>query len=185
MLQIRQTFISLYQSFFDHTGGSIFALDKLIIPVNITKLHWFAIVVDFRGKTITAYDSLPEDNTTGQDAYLSKVEKYLLGVEKRKEGQPDTYYGEGIIMPEGKWKRIPCKKGSGLAPRQVKGSNDCGVHLCLFMDLVMKDMEPRLLIDSTVNVTRFGRYALCRAICMNKPIFGANLLKNDKPDVNS
>ena len=137
--------------------------------------HWFAIVVDFRGETITAYDSLPDKmDTTGRDApYLSKVEKYLLGVKKKTEGQPDTCYGEGIIMPQGKWKRIPCKKGSGLAPRQVKGSNDCGVHLCLFMDLVMKDLEPRLLIDSTINVTRFGRYAICQAIQMKKPIFGA------------
>ena len=155
----------------------MFAIDKLIIPVNVTNQHWFAIVVSFGEKTITAYDSLPDK--TGRIASLGKVEKYLLEVETENRGEPNTYNGEGIIMPEGNWDKIPCKKGSGLAPRQVMGSNDCGVHLCLLMDLVMKDLEPKLLIDSTMNVTRFGRYALCQAIRMKKPIFGAGLLKND------
>ena len=130
------------------------------------------------------YDSHPD--TTGREQYIRNVEDFLLKVEDEYKNKPNGSKWKESGMPEGKWKVIKCTEGSGVAPRQMEGSNDCGVHLCLFMDLLMKDLEPRLLIDLTMNITRYGRYALWQAIRMKKALFGTtSLLKNDKADLNS
>jgi hypothetical protein len=41
-----------------NASGNIFELQRLVIPVNVSNLHWIVLVVNFRFRTITSYDSL-------------------------------------------------------------------------------------------------------------------------------
>ena len=61
--------------------------------------------------------------------------------------------------------------GNKLAPVQCACSNDCGVYLCFFMELLMHGMLPELLIGLEQEVTKQGRDALWSAIQANQTFF--------------
>ena len=56
-------------------------------------------------------------------------------------------------------------------PMQCEDSNDCGVYLCFFMELLMHGRLPELLIGLEEEVTRYGRDALWSSIQENRPFF--------------
>ena len=49
---------------------------------------------------------------------------------------------------------------NNLAPAQCAGSNDCGVYLRFFMELLMLGLLLELLIGLEQEVTQYGRDAL-------------------------
>lgn len=96
------------------------------------------------------------------EQYLEDEHKKLQAPEKK--GQREE--------PMASYRHCPCPANNeDIAPKQQSRSMDCGVFVCLFMDLVMNKVKPRLLFGSSGNVTRFGRYALCHAIRQKKTIF--------------
>lgn len=107
-------------------GGNIFQLDRLLIPINIEKTHWFLAVVWFNKRTIQVYDSMP--SRCGRRYYMELILGYI-------DVEHDKIYGRKIERCG--WTMLQCSDNNEWAPRQFPGGNDCGVFLCLFMDIIM------------------------------------------------
>ena len=153
----------------DHSsGGDIFQLDRLIVPINIKDRHWLLVCVFMKDKSIRVYDSLPFTILKdGGSSYIQHIWTYLQDEYKDKKGD--------CLPDQDRWNFYPCLKGDTSAVIQGQGSNDCGVYSCMFMDLLMNRMDPSLLRSSVVNVTQNGRKVLWRAIRNKLPIFKVTL----------
>jgi len=62
-------------------GGNVFALDKLVIPVNITNSHWCLCVAHVKEKRIQYYDS-----QGGGGAHYCEGLKRFFEDEAKKQG---------------------------------------------------------------------------------------------------
>ena len=143
-------------------GNNIFELDRLIIPVNVQKNHWFVICVLFQHTSIVVYDSLPAED--GRLEYLKTLfNEYILKEYSNFNGVELPYPGE--------WNLIPCFPKNDIAPRQDKDLNNCGVYTAMFMELLINKVEPLLLNGCLQNIETSGRYALWQSILSNRPIF--------------
>jgi Ulp1 family protease len=114
-------------------GGNIFQLDKLLIPLNIKKHHWLLAVVFMKERRVQIFDSSPYCSTGNYShrAYLTIIKNYLNDEHMVKyEGKQLPKKG-----PKG-WCFHSCPSGNTIVPQQG-GTNDCGVFVCYFMDLVM------------------------------------------------
>ena len=107
-------------------GGNIFLLNRLIIPVNVRHTHWYLGVVLFAEKRVQIYDSLPSQD--GRHGSLQKIMDYL-------DMEHNSQYGRPLARND--WTLQPCHPSNKWAPKQLQGGNDCGVFLCLMMDLLM------------------------------------------------
>ena len=121
-------------------------MDRLIIPVNVTKNHWFVICVLFGDTRIVVYDSLPAKD--GRMTYLNKVFNYI---------QQKYFDCNGEDLPK-KWRLFPCYENNTVAPRQG-GNLNCGVYTAMFMELLLNKMDPSLLIACQANIETNGRHA--------------------------
>ena len=165
-------FLFYFTNFCDfvHTpGGSIFALNRLIIPVNVPGTHWFVICVYFREHKIKAYDSLPPEEG-GRMEYLELIHAYIA----------DEYAAcnKGAKMPA--WELIPCLPGNKDAPRQDKDLHNCAIYTCLFMECLINHIDPWILSHTDIqsNIERNGRQALLQALNKSKPIFHSTYNRN-------
>jgi Ulp1 family protease len=119
--------------------------------------HWILAVVELSSSTIHIYDSDPSED--GGAMYLDAIEMYLT-MEYEKTDQK---------IPEPKWKKKPCRKGDKHVPKQAKKSFDCGVFVCLFMDLVMSNCSVQLFSKKTIK--KYGRDWLCLSLVEKKIMF--------------
>jgi len=138
--------------------GDIFRLDKLLIPINIESLHWFLAVVFMQEKKVVIYDSLPVED--GREDYLTDILQYLKDEHKHKHG---------LDLPNvDNWTTVPCPKGNAIAPLQGP-TNDCGVFLCLFMDLILLNCPAMVLSQDSIQ--EYGRAWLCASILKRDILF--------------
>lgn len=142
-----------------NTGQDIFALDRVLFPINVNYLHWVCAVIFIQERRIQFYDSLGSDG----EIYLRHLLRFLQDahVEKRKEPLPDI----------DKWRLIPCREDtprqrnsklvvvSGIGcyevavledahclTHQTELSNnitgyDCGIFTCMFVDFLSMGLE--------------------------------------------
>ena len=139
--------------------GDIFALDRLMIPINITDSHFFTICVYMQLKTIQVVDSLPND--TGRREELDHILQYLI--DEHKMVRPNH-----PVPDWSKWKLIPANHvDNSSVPRQCSQTNDCGIFTCLFMDYLMLKLPLHELTQQRIR--KHGRKWLCSSI-LNKAI---------------
>jgi len=94
----------------------VFALDKVIIPINQGNVHWFLAVVDIRRRQTQVFDSMGVDRPAVHDTLQRWVSDVWRG-----RGRP------GSTLPV--WTRLP--HNMSATPRQLN-TVDCGVFMCLF-----------------------------------------------------
>jgi Ulp1 family protease len=137
-------------------GKNVFGLDKLLIPINIYKTHWFLAVIYMQERTVQILDSCPGFHTSHQ-YYLDLIKKYLS----------EEYSAKNIghHLPQD-WSFHGCPPNS-IVPQQDAGTNDCGVFVCYFMDLVMDNCPITDLTQEAIVAN--GRNWLCATI-LNKKI---------------
>jgi len=118
------------------SGGNIFKMGKVVIPVNLSNTHWCLCFVDFDKKTIQYYDSMGGSG----NRYLNGMRSYL-----RDEGK--KFVGTDVpsdLLDMETWTLIPTivhdQQGNVITPQQNNG-NDCGVFTCTFGNLLSVD-EP-------------------------------------------
>jgi len=105
-------------------GKDIFALDKIIYPVNMSGVHWTCVVIFMKLKRIQFFDSM---GSSGR-SYLQGLLQYLEDEHKdKKKSQLDT----------SDWELVPCDSDS--CPQQNNGF-DCGVFTCMFADFISRDL---------------------------------------------
>jgi len=118
-------------------GKDIFNLDKIVIPVNVGRMHWVCVVAYMQEKRIQFYDSMGD---AGND-YLQHMFRFLQDehMDKKKQPLPDA----------DSWQLVTCTNDT---PRQRNGY-DCGVFTCMFADFLSKDC-PLLFDQSHVTLCR-------------------------------
>lgn len=105
-------------------GKDIFNLDKVIVPVNISGMHWCLVVISVQEKKIQFYDSMGG----GGKRYLDGLMQYLKDEHMDKKKTPM----DGVDD----WKLVVCEPDT---PQQENGF-DCGVFTCMFADFISQDM---------------------------------------------
>ena len=110
-------------------GGDIFALDKIIIPVNQGNSHWGCAVIYVQQKKIQFYDSMQVRG----DHYLNALLRYM------NDEWRHNHHGEDLPSLL-EWSLVCTTLDT---PTQDNGS-DCGVYTCMFADLLSLD-QPLLL----------------------------------------
>ncbi|KAG7356284.1 Ulp1 protease family protein [Nitzschia inconspicua] len=118
-------------------GKDIFALDKIIFPVNMGNMHWICVVAFMTEKRIQVYDSMGSSGQT----YLNAIFQYLKDehMDKKKKPLPD----------EDQWQLIGTTRDT---PQQRNGF-DCGVFTCMFADFLSKD-TPLAFTQEHINQCR-------------------------------
>ena len=107
----------------------LFDLQKLYIPCNETDYHWSLVVIHMVNKSIKYFDSI-QDNETNQrrnagKKFVNAAWEYIVEEWKQKQSKS--------LMPmRDEWTLDPCASSN---PKQARGSLDCGIFVCLFMDL--------------------------------------------------
>lgn len=95
----------------------IFALDQVLFPINIGRLHWAMVGCDMQKKTITYYDSINSPNKNWVK-FTKTILKYLVQEHNDKK--------KTSLNPK-EWRLI---KPTPPAPQQTNGY-DCGVFTCI------------------------------------------------------
>ena len=128
---------------FDGKSFDLFAMDKAIVPVNISDVHWVLCVIFLRTKTIECYDSLG----VGRGYDIAKHLRDFIKDELKTKKNTD--------LVESEW-TLKCTQAD--TPQQDNG-NDCGVFTCIAADYIAAD-EP--LCYSQFDMTHFReRIAFC------------------------
>lgn len=149
------------QTLFD-TGGDIFDLDKLFVPLNDGNRHWRMAVVFMLEKRIAVYDSLRTARQLLLN-YAQNLLRYLRDehMEKKKVDLPDwkEWKLEAGISPRQPNSRYNLLKGvvylvlwvtllpisCTFLPNRVFQSNwlmtgyDCGMYVCMNADYIARD----------------------------------------------
>jgi sentrin-specific protease 1 len=107
-------------------GKDIFALDKIIFPVNVSSMHWCCAVARMQARSIQFYDSLGGNGMTWVEGIFQYIQDEHM--DKKKFPLPDR----------DTWRLIPCQAN---CPQQDNGY-DCGVFTCAFADYLSLDKEP-------------------------------------------
>lgn len=92
----------------------------LLLPINISNMHWLSIKVDLKNKSILIFDSLKSCS--------AGIEEIL---ENLKPGLDAYTNSEGIHTESEDWSIINCKVD------QQKNSYDCGVLALKFMETIL------------------------------------------------
>lgn len=114
-------------------GKDVFALDKIIFPVNVGGVHWTCAVAFMQEKRIQFYDSMGG----GGQRYVNGLLRYFEDEHKDKKKKP---------LDTSEWNLVTCEPDT---PQQLNGF-DCGVFTCMFADFLSRDMP---LIFSQEHVT--------------------------------
>jgi len=118
-------------------GKDIFNLDKVMVPVNISGMHWCLVVIFVQEKRIQFYDSMGGGGTR----YLDGLMKYLKDEHMDKKKTP--------LEGADEWKLVVCQPDT---PQQENGF-DCGVFTCMFADFISQDM-PLLISQEHISECR-------------------------------
>jgi len=114
-------------------GKDVFALDKIVFPINVGGVHWTCAVAFMQEKKIQFYDSMGG----GGQRYVNGLLRYFEDEHKdKKKASLDT----------SEWNLVSCQPDT---PQQLNGF-DCGVFTCMFADFLSRDMP---LIFSQEHVT--------------------------------
>ena len=128
-------------------GKDIFALDKIVFPININESHWVCAVAFMQERKIQFYDSMVRKpallhrpsteysinnyNVLSQGDhgldFLQAIFRYIQDehLDKKKTPLPNA----------DEWELIPCTPDT---PQQENGA-DCGIFVCMFADFVTKN----------------------------------------------
>ena len=117
-------------------GQDIFALDKLIVPINISQQHWTCAVIFMQEKRIQYYDSVLGDGLY----YLRALRRYLKDEHRNRKH---------LALDTSSWTLVECQSDT---PKQENGY-DCGVFTCMFADYVSVD-KPFDFNQATVTMCR-------------------------------
>jgi len=139
----------LFGSGFAHTDGGVerwtknidvLSAEKIFIPINITLLHWYLIVVFVQSKLIIAYDSY-KTGTYQAETYCELTKLWLkeLSIQQNRK----------MVLKE--WTLL-YEKNVVRAPVQ-KNDNDCGVFLLTFADYI-SDNLPLTFTQSHITTNR-------------------------------
>ena len=82
------------------TGGCVFKLDKLIVPVNVSNSHWCLAVAHVRERRLQYYDSM-----------------VLQGEAKKYNGDAGVDVANWEVVPTQVWG--PCRGAARLAAGQL------------------------------------------------------------------
>ena len=104
-------------------GFSFVGVDMLFIPIN-DAYHWTVAVIMIKKKQIRYYDSLRDDHKHVQKKYGRILQRYVKDVLNWYHETPELY--EFIVDPD--------------CPQQT-GSVDCGVFMCMFIDILSAGLE--------------------------------------------
>ena len=114
------------------TGGNIFELDKIFVPVNTTNTHWSCAVIFMQTKRIVHLDSLGYDGTK----YVEFLLQYINDEHKHKMGKPMPNPGDWkILVPHTRYTPVQ------------RNTDDCGVFTCMFAEFISVDCG--LVFDRT------------------------------------
>ena len=94
------------------TGGCVFEIDKLIVPVNVSNSHWCLAVAHVRERRLQYYDSM-----------------VLQGEAKKYNGDAGVDVANWEVVPGGEM----------LTPQQAN-CDDCGVFTCIYANYVSADL---------------------------------------------
>jgi len=131
-------------------GGNVFALDKLIIPVNINKVHWTLCVAHVQERRIQYYDS---QGDTGEQ-FCNGLQRFLAHEAKKWTGKVikspvfiklvgcfwfsfgsvvcDVPQVDRALLDVANWTVVGT---ASETPRQLN-SLDCGVFSCYFANFL-------------------------------------------------
>ena len=112
-------------------GKDIFNLDKIIIPVNISGMHWSLLTVFVQKKKIQFFDSMGGDGTR----YLEGLMNYMKDEHMDKKKNPLENVDD--------WKLVGYERG---IPQQENGY-DCGVFACMYADFISQDLPLKFSQD--------------------------------------
>eukprot|EP00548_Thalassiothrix_antarctica_P018930 CAMPEP_0194187994 /NCGR_PEP_ID=MMETSP0154-20130528/53139_1 /TAXON_ID=1049557 /ORGANISM="Thalassiothrix antarctica, Strain L6-D1" /LENGTH=524 /DNA_ID=CAMNT_0038908091 /DNA_START=51 /DNA_END=1625 /DNA_ORIENTATION=- len=104
-------------------GKDLFALNKVLFPINQGNAHWVCAVIYMKDKRIQMYDSLGGSGKM----YLEYLFQYLQDEHLDKKKIP--------LPGKDEWKLVPTQNDT---PRQENGF-DCGVFTCMFADFLSND----------------------------------------------
>lgn len=104
-------------------GRDLFQLEKVFFPINVGGNHWVCAVAYIQERKIQFYDSLGSSGAR----YLQHIWRYLQDEHMDKKQH---------ALPGPAWKLVPCN--IDRTPQQLNGY-DCGVFVCMFMDLLATD----------------------------------------------
>ena len=102
-----------------YTGGNVFKLDKIIIPVNIGDHHWSLVVAYVQKREIKYYDSMEGG---GGAKWVEALQVYLRGEALKWVG--DSTVGQDLLKLD-EWSLVSTTTDD--TPQQNNGS-DCA-HL--------------------------------------------------------
>jgi len=120
---------------------NIFALNKLFIPINIERNHWFCVVVNFEKKIIQCYDSI---RGRGRMTEMIYILQYLQDEWRSKN--PDNH-----DLPQmSDWNLIDTTNDT---PQQ-ENDRDCGIFTCMFMLHLSMGYD---LCFNQADITAYGR----------------------------
>ncbi|KAA8499765.1 putative ubiquitin-like-specific protease 1B [Porphyridium purpureum] len=102
----------------------VFALDRVLIPINIQNSHWALGMVDMVAKTVEYFDSLGFE----QPEMTADILQWVVDEAEHKK-QITLYTNDWTVIHHG-----------DSVPQQTNTS-DCGVFLCKFMDYLSLGKE--------------------------------------------
>ena len=110
----------------------------LIIPINLNNLHWLAVIMDFKSRTITTYDSNLSILASGRSQLTMKIEKLAIEICR-------------LADITGEW------TSTVAAVLQQENSYDCGSHTIATCILASENFsrENELTHTHTRNVRRW------------------------------
>ena len=147
---------------------SIFDLDKVFVPINITNTHWTLLVVFVQAKHIHYYDSM----STGEGKiFMTKIMDWIVAEGKKPSNDVAVDKSQWMFMDtfeKQSMATLPLSKEAlYYVQKQVKlmgktfryvplqiNSYDCGVFVCMFAEVVCADL-PLLNAFSREDMTIF------------------------------
>ena len=112
------------------TGGCVFKLDKLVVPVHVSNSHWCLAVAHVQKRRLKYYDSLGGDG----HKYLNGLKLYLLDEAKKFSGVTGV---DQSLLDVANWEVVP--GGKMLTPQQAN-CDDCGVFTCIYANYISADL---------------------------------------------
>jgi len=94
------------------TGGCVFELDKLIVPVNVSNSHWCLAVAHARERRLQYYDSMGGQGRR----YPGGLRLFLQGEAKKYNGDAGVDVANWEVVPTQVWG--PCRGAARLAAGQ-------------------------------------------------------------------
>jgi len=125
------------------TGGNVFKLDKIIIPVNIGDNHWSLVIAYVQEREIKYYDSMEGGGGT---KWMEVLQVYLRGEAKKWVG--DSTVRKGLLKLD-EWSLVSTTTNN--TPQQNNGS-DCGAFMCTFAKYVDEDLAMDFTCDDMKHI---------------------------------